>query len=238
MRLFCSFQISELPIAYRMGLVSLIKESLRISDEDYYMRLYEGRQQTKPFVFAPFLKNFRIENDQIHLDECHLTISSPDHEFLLHLYNGLQKMKRFDYKQYVFNRKAIRLLPEVTIREPSVVFRTQSPLLVEDENGKPIAPYSPEYELHLQYLADLILRAYRGYGLESPLRVKPLQMKKVVIKERNHEFEDRFGQSQYLFFTAYQGRLLMTGHPEDLQLLYQLGLSKRRNQGFGLLQVD
>lgn len=238
MRLFCSFQVSKLPVAYRMSIVSLIKQSLRLSNENYYKNLYESRQRTKPFVFAPFLKNFQLGNDHIQLDELQLTLSSPDYEFLFHFYNGLQKMRNFEYKHYSFNRKVIRLLPELAIRESSVVFRTLSPILVEDENGLPMSPQSPEYAYHIQYLADLILREYRGHGLKAPLGVEPISMRKVVIKESNHEFEERFGESRYLFFTTYQGLLRLTGHPHDLQLIYQLGLSKRRNQGFGLLQVD
>lgn len=238
MRLVCTFQVSQLPVAYRMALVSLIKESLRHSDETYYQRLYESGQRSKPFAFAPFLKNFKVDGNDYQLDECRMTISSPDHEFLLHVYNGMLRKKYFDYKQYSFQRKQIRLIPERTIREPRVVFRTLSPILVENKEGRPLAPDSPDYETELQYLADTILRSYRGTGLQEPLRFSPLQMAKTVIKERNHEFEERFGPERYLYFTAYKGRFQLQGHPDDLQALYQLGLSKRRNQGFGLLEVD
>lgn len=237
MRLICSFVAEKMPVSYRMMLVSVIKESLRMSDEQYYKRFYESAS-TKPFAFSTYLKDFHFVDEEVHVKGLTMTISSPDHEFLLHLYNGLQRKQVFSYKQYQLVKEKIRMLPEKMVTDSTVVFRTLSPLLVEGENQKPVRPDDPSYEEHVNYLADLILRQYRGKGLFLPLIVRPLRWRKVVVKETNHEFEAVYGKNRFLYFTAHHGWFSCTGHPQDLQLLYQLGLSKRRNQGFGLLEIE
>ncbi|MCQ5364629.1 CRISPR-associated endoribonuclease Cas6 [Anoxybacillus salavatliensis] len=237
MRVICSFQVKKLPLHYRMAIVSIMKESIRASSEEYYEKLYMN-QKTKPFVFSPFLKNFCLKGDEIELDELRVVISSPDYEFLLHLYNGLQSKKRFEYKGYEFIRRKIVMGNEKKITSSVVIFRTLSPLLIEDEKKIPIAPDDPNYEKHINYLADTILYEYRGRGLYKPLTVRPIRFKKMVIKESNHQFTEKYGEQHHLYFTAYHGLFHMSGEPADLQLLYQLGLSKRRNQGFGMLEVE
>ncbi len=237
MRLSCFFTVSELPIAYRMGIVSIIKECLQLSDGPYFRQTYGNRLQTKPFAFAPYLHNFLIKKDRFLLEGLQITLSSPDHQFLLHFYNGLLQKRQFSYKGCQLSLKSTQILPEPTISSPSIICKTLSPLLIENKAGQPLAPSSPDYEYHFNYLADIILKEYRGQGLLKPLKMKPLDMKKVVIKETNHEFEARFGKEKYLFFTAYQGLFELGGVPADLCLLHQLGISKRRNQGFGLFSL-
>ncbi|AST06689.1 CRISPR-associated endoribonuclease Cas6 [Anoxybacillus flavithermus] len=238
MRIICSFEVKKIPLHYRMMIVSILKESIRASSEEYYERLYAQENATKPFVFSPFLKNFRFKGDEIELDELRVIISSPDYEFLLHVYNGLQSKKRFEYKGYELIRGKTVMGDEKKITSSTVVFRTLSPLLVEDENKSPIAPDDKNYEKHINYLADTILYEYRGTGLCRPLTIRPIRFKKMVIKESNHQFTEKYGEEQHLYFTAYHGLFKVSGDPADLQLIYQLGLSKRRNQGFGMLEVE
>ncbi|MFD1397018.1 CRISPR-associated endoribonuclease Cas6 [Kroppenstedtia eburnea] len=235
MRLFCAFKTGKLPIDYRMGIVSIIKESLKRSDPAYYRFWYEGSPpKMKPFTFSPYLKNFNPLGEEIALEELHVTFSSPDHEFLLHLYNGLHDISDLDYRGYGLVKNRLRMLPEQTIQTPVVVFKTRSPILVEDATGRPLKPEDNDYERELAYMADLALSNYRGYGLQDEFHMQPLNMKKRVLKESNREFRDQ--KEGYLYFTTFQGTLALKGHPQDLQLLYQLGLGHRR--GFGLGCVD
>ncbi|MBS2769937.1 CRISPR-associated endoribonuclease Cas6 [Anoxybacillus rupiensis] len=238
MRILCTFKTDKIPINYRMTIVSIVKEALKASDESYYQKLYRQGKRTKPFVFSVFLKNFEYEHDEIRLDELTIILSSPDYEFLLNVYNGLQKNKEFLYKHYQLSRKKMSIVKEKQVGGSKVVFRTLSPILVEDEQGLPVSPNDPSYEKHINHLANLILFEYRGVGLFTPLLIRPLKFRKMVVKESNREFESKFGHQSYLYFTAYHGFFEITGHPNDLQLLYQLGLSKRRNQGFGMLEVE
>ena len=235
MRLFCTFKTEKLPIDYRTGIISIIKESLKKSDPAYYRYWYEGRPpKMKPFTFSPYLKKFKHLGEEFDLEELHVTFSSPDYEFLLHLYNGLHGIGDLNYRGYTLTRGRVRMLPERRIRTPAVVFKTRSPILVEDSSSRPLGPEDDRYEQEFSYIADLSLSNYRGYGLQEKLLVQPLNMKKRVLKESIRGFREQ--QEGYLYFTAYQGTLSLKGHLQDLQLLYQLGLGCRR--GFGLGCVD
>ena len=239
MRISCFFEVRKIPICYRMAVVSIIKDALRTSDKQYYNRLYgDAKQVTKPFVFSTYLRNFHMGDKEIELDGLSVTISSPDYEFLLHLYNGLQKKERFLYKEFCFEKRRLRFVKEKDVNSSTIVFRTLSPILIENEQGAPVSPDDSNYERHVNYLANLILSRYRGIGLKRHLYVRPIRYKKVIIKESNHQFVERHSDDKYLYFTAYNGLFELMGHPEDLGLLYQLGLSKRRNQGFGQLEIE
>lgn len=41
-----------------------------------------------------------------------------------------------------------------------------------------------------------------------------------------------------MYFTAYKGLLKLEGAREDLNCIYQAGVSRRRSQGFGLLDIE
>lgn len=234
MRFTVSFKAQEIPLGYRMMMVSIIKEALITADKQYYQDFFENKKdKMKPFSSAVFLRNFKMHNKTIKLDELDFTISSPDQEFMLRLYNGLIQLKQIQYQGFKLQRKKIRPIQEKVIRSNSVLFRTFSPILIENKEGKPIAPYDSSYKENVNYFADLILTNYRGKGLKKELDVRVGKMNKQVIKERLQEDKDN-----YLFFTAYKGLLLISGDPTDLQLLYQLGLSKRKSQGFGLIEVE
>lgn len=239
MRITVPFETKKVPIAYRMMLVSLIKDSLKKANEAYYQKLYiEKKRDMKPFASAVYLKNFSIKEDTIDLEELNLTISSPDQEFMFNLYNGLLKTKQFEYQSFNMKRNKIMLQTEKNIISDKVIFRTLSPILIEDKDSCPLSPYDEKYEENLNHYADLILKSYRKHGLKQKLKVKPELMKKQVIKEQNHYFRENHGKKKWLYFTAYDGTIKIQGHITDLQLLYQLGLSKRRGQCFGLLEVE
>lgn len=233
------FTTTKIPLAYRMMIVSLIKESLRKADATYYKKIYETeKNEMKPFSSAVFIKNIQIQKDVIDLNGINVIFSSPDQEFILHLYNGLLKTKIFIYKDFMLQREKIRIIPERRINSDSVVFRTLSPILIEDKKGVPLAPGDNEYVENINYYANLILNAYRGEGLQRELKIFPGKMSKQVVKESNHYFDENSRSGRWLYFTCYKGFLKLQGAREDLQLLYQLGLSKRRGQGFGLLEVE
>ncbi|NLC52117.1 MAG: CRISPR-associated endoribonuclease Cas6, partial [Firmicutes bacterium] len=231
--------VKEIPLSYRMMLVSIIKESLRKANPTYYQKIYElNKGKMKPFSTAVFLRNYSISDEKISLEQLNYTISSPDQEFILYLYNGLLQLNFLQYQEYKLYRTNIRLVHEREIRSNAVLFRTLSPILVEDREGKPVAPFDPKYPEHLNYYADLILKSYHGFGLRKELIIKPGKMRKQVIKEVMKLSKDEGREGEKLYYTAYKGFLYIKGDPGDLQLLYQLGLSKRRSQGFGLLEIE
>jgi len=239
MRFAVSFKTNMIPLAYRMMVVSIIKESLKTANTTYYQHLYGfGKNRMKPFASSVYLNSFQVNDDKISLDGFTVIFSSPDQEFILYLYNGLLQNKFFRYQNFNIQRGQIKIVPETMISSNSVIFRTLSPILIEDRQGKPLAPGDPEYSTNVNYFADLVLKGYRGRGLVQELKVIPLKMKKQVIKENNHQFCEHANSERWLYYTGYKGFIQLKGEPEELRLLYQLGLSKRRGQGFGLLEVE
>jgi len=241
MRLRCEYKTDKIPVAYQMMFVSLIKEALRASDQDYYEKLYKykhvSNKQSKNFTFAVYVKDYDIAGEVFYIkDKVVFNISSPDLEFIIKLYNGLLKVKRFEYKEYLLNRIRIDLVREKEITSSEVVFKTLSPICIKSKNNKYLRLEDKFYVDELNYIADIALCNYRGQGLRKKLRFVPINMRKTVVKEEIRDYEINTG-NKYIFVHAYTGIFKLIGDVEDLKDLYALGISFMRNQGFGMVEV-
>ncbi|KRQ85893.1 CRISPR associated protein Cas6 [Caloramator mitchellensis] len=240
MRLKCIFNADRIPVAYNMMFVSLIKECLKIVDEKYFNEifLFENRanKMSKPFAFSVGIKGFELQGDEFIISgDVELIITSPDTRFFINLYNGLLRIHDFRYKNYLIKKKKIILLREKQITQDEVVFKTLSPVCFKNKSGRFLDIEDNEFTEELNYLADLVIKNFRGYGLKRKLSFKNVSLRKRVVKiDRNYcaeKEEDKYKVN------AYFGEFKLSGDAEDLNLLYQLGLSFRRNQGFGVLEV-
>ncbi|NGP44617.1 CRISPR-associated endoribonuclease Cas6 [Bacillaceae bacterium SIJ1] len=239
MRFAVTYQTDVLPLSYRMTVLSLVKEALRTADQTYFEELYEERNHLmKPFSYSVFLHDFTFQGDQIQLSSLTITFSSSDMEFMLHLFNGLQQLKTFQPGNYPWVQKQMRMVKETSITSSSAIFRTLSPILIESKDGKPVSPEEPNYAKEFQYYAHLKIREVFQREPLRPIEITAGSMKKMVIKESNQWLRQKEPSAKYLYFTAYQGRVRLQGHPDDLQLLYQTGVGKRSAQGFGLLELE
>lgn len=234
MRIRIHYKVEKLPIAYRMGIVSLFKEALKISDEQYFSTIYSSNNQMRPFCFAPYLVEPVIENETIKLKKMSITVSSSDTEFLLHLYNGLNHIQVFNYQGSEWRKEKIKMLREKEISSSTVVFKTLSPLLIEDNTGKPLSPQDHRFQEEFNYYANLMLQELHGRNLIREIRILNHNLKKTVIKEKNQNWD----KPGYMYFTAYKGLIQLEGAREDLQFIYRNGVSRRRSQGFGLLEIE
>lgn len=219
-----------------MKVYSLLKDAIRRADPSYYDKMFENnRHEIKPFSFAIFLKDFTITDTKILLKEFTITISSTM-EFAIHAFNGLRELSTYEVEGVTWKQTNVQLLKEAEIMSGSVYMRTLSPILIENKEGKPLSPTDEEYETELNYFANLQVKQAVDRELYKPICFTPVQMKKTVIKESNRFFRQSKNESS-LFFTTYRGSLKLEGHPEDLQLLYQLGIGKRTSF-FGLLEYE
>lgn len=231
MRFSVGYNVKRIDVAYRMHVYSLIKEAISIADKDYYERIFvQSERKIKPFTYSAYLRNFTIEHFDILLDEIIISISSPDMEFAVHCFNGLQKLKEHRVGKDIWVQSHLRLLNEHSITSRKVVYQTLSPILIENREGKPLAPNNLDYEKELNYYANLQVLQFAGRNLYEPLHFQSIDLKKQVIRERNRHMNP----DTFLYFTAYKGIFSLEGNPQDLQLLYQLGLGKR-NAYFGML---
>lgn len=238
MRFSITYEAKKLPIGYRMTVVSLVKEALKLGNEDYFKEVYEkNKNEMKPFSFAVYLRNFKYEDTKILLDSLTVTFSSPDATFMIHLFNGLQQLHTYHAREGIWKRISIEMVKEVEHTYHAAVYRTLSPILIENKHGKPVHPHEEDYAENFRHYSNLRIKNFKGRAPYQEITVEPLGMKKQVIKENNSEF-NKAKKGDFLYFTAYQGHLKLYGHPDDLQLLYQTGVGRRASQGFGLLEFE
>lgn len=241
MRLQVSFDTDKIPVAYNMLVVSLIKESLKRSDFKYYKRLFNYRdrknKKSKNYCFSVDLKNYEIRNDDFLIKGgVIINFSSPDNEFTLNLHDGLKEIEDFRYRIYNLLKKTIVEVKEKKIDKDKVMFKTLSPMYIKNREGIHLTPQCGEFERELNYIANIILNNYRNYGLKKRLYFEDIDMRKRVVKEYVRDFKKITGK-KYMYINAYGGRFALKGDKDDLNDLYKLGISFRRNQGFGMLEI-
>lgn len=245
MRFKAIFKLKEkkIPISNRFMIVSLIKKAIELGDENLFEELYfyQGKKnkKTKSFTFAIYLNDFNIKDEYIELNgDLSITISTSDYNIGIGIYNGLLKLKdnEFKYKKYTLVMKKIILLKEKKVKEEEIVCKTLSPIYIRDIDGNPIEVENENFEKGLNYISDVFLKSYRGYGLKKELKFQKVKMKKQVVKEEIECFINKT-HKKYMFINCYSGIFKLEGDIEDLNLLLQNGLGYRRNQGFGTIDL-
>lgn len=253
----------KLPILYRQRFMDLIISALKLSDETYEQSLYpnKGNQSritkvVKPFAFAVSIPEFELKKEKFKIDNEYeiedivfylkdhgtlgLFVSSYDGEFLMHLYNGVLKMDSFIFNQdLVLKVKRVRMLNERRISEKAVLYKTMSPVLIEDKNEKPILPdisNLAEFNENFNIIHDKILKDIRGFGLYNELLFTPVKIKKQVVKHTIEEFR-KLTKKPYFVFTTFEGIFKLEGDERDLEALYKIGIGLRTGQGFGMVEV-
>ncbi|OQB73541.1 MAG: CRISPR associated protein Cas6 [candidate division TA06 bacterium ADurb.Bin131] len=274
MRIKISFKVEKLPILYRHRIMSLIKESLKQSDPEYKNSLYpdkksEYSKKVKPFTFSVFIppgcerkkekflvdENIEVEDIVFYFPpdlSLSLFISSCDYQFIINLYNGLLQIKQYTFDplnsiKMTFER--VFLLNERKINTDQVIFKTNSPILIEDEKSSPLLPPPLrensnllEFNGHFNAIHNKILQDLRekdgekGPGLYQTLEFEPLNIRKQVVKHTLKGFREKAGKP-YMVLTTFSGCFRLRGDPRDLQLLYQSGIGLRTGQGFGMVEV-
>lgn len=226
-----------------------------------------NREITKPFSFCVLMpknrqirrekfsvdNDFYVEDTVFYFDENdHLSmiLSSWDPKNLINLYNGLLSLKTFPFNNEInMQIERILLINEKKIEKETVSFKTLSPVLIEDKNDKPILPDCLEslvttgsmesnnrFEEHFNAVHDRILKDLRGRGLKREIKFLPEKIKKQVVKHTLKGFREKTGKP-FMTLTCFEGFFKLAGDPEDLQMLYQIGIGLRTGQGFGMVEV-
>ncbi|KYO67321.1 CRISPR-associated endoribonuclease Cas6 [Thermovenabulum gondwanense] len=241
MRFTAIFSTDKLPQANNMLFVSLMKEAIQKSNPEYYEKIYfyDGKKNKRPknFCFSIFVKDFEVMDEFYHIkDKIFLNISTPDYECGVNIYNGLLKIKNFNYKNFYLNREKIFLVREKKINDNQVVFKTLSPILIKDKNNNFLEPKNEKFNEEMNYICNEILRNYRGIGLKRPLTFQDISLRKKVVKQEIEGFTQITGKKIF-YANAYAGLFKLEGDVSDLDDLYKLGIGFRRSQGFGMIEV-
>ncbi|WP_456455741.1 CRISPR-associated endoribonuclease Cas6 [Thermovibrio sp.] len=266
MRLKVSIRTKKVPILYRHRVISLFKEALKISDEEYKDFLY-AENSPKPFTFnLHFPKGYRIEREPLLIDEeftlenvetfyisesqsLTLYISSPDYRFLVSLYNGLLKLREFDFssdktmitggEKLSWRVEKIVPLRGRPVLKSKVIVKTCSPLLLEESREKvkkPVLFDEERFNEVFNEVSDKKLKTLRGEGLKKRVFIRVLSAERVVVKHTLDGFRKLTGKP-YMFLTASKGIFELSGDIEDLNYLVEMGLGSRTGQGFGMVEV-
>ncbi|MEJ5173151.1 MAG: CRISPR-associated endoribonuclease Cas6, partial [Hydrogenothermaceae bacterium] len=177
-----------------------------------------------------------------------LYISSIDYRFLISLVNGLRKVKVFNLsneenmlvngEKIYLELVDIKVLKERPIQSKTVIFKTNSPIIIEDKNDNPVIFDDENFEKELNEVTNRIFMSdiVKGRGLSEPLKFEPINMKKQVIKHTLKSFREKTGKP-VMYLTGSSGIFKLTGHPKDLEILYKIGIGNRTGQGFGMVEV-
>lgn len=241
MRLSCEYRTEEVPVG-QMFMVSIVKEALKSTDREFFEELYtydgdRSNKRSKNYCSSLFLKDFERKEDVIKInDRVIFNFSTPDYEFGVNLYNGLLMVDEFNYKNYVLNKIRINLLKEKEIEDNRVRFKTLSPICIKDKNNRFLNLDDKNYLIELNYIVNEVLKNYRGTGLQKELKFNPVNMQKVVVKQKIEKFTKNTGRPYY-YINSFKGSFELEGAVEDLRDIYQLGIGFKKSQGFGMLEV-
>lgn len=241
LRVILESKDNRIPKSNRFMSTSIIKKAIELGDEELFKELYfykgKKNKKIKPFVFGLYLNDFNIKEDYIELNgDIAITISTSDYNLGIAIYNGLLSKNEFKYKDYTLIRKKISLIKEKKVTESSILCKTLSPIYIKDKSNKPVQLEDKNFEIELNYISNLFLKTYRGYGLKKELNFTPIKMKKQVVKEEINGFK-KVTNKKYIFIDSYAGMFSLEGDKEDLDLLLQNGLGFRRSEGFGLIEL-
>lgn len=213
MRLSVTYESGTFDIAYRMMFLSLIKKALSTEDQEYFEKLYKYEDKSnkaiKNFCYSVFFENLKQDKskNEITCDSVRFNISSPDSVFMLKLYNGLVKTEEYTYKNYKLKKVKVEIVKEKKIENDYAMFKTLSPLYLQNIDKKPITVEDEGFEERLNHVANLILESHRGYGLKKKLEFINLNMKKVVVKEKLTKFTEKTNK-EYMFINASKGEFV------------------------------
>lgn len=217
-----------LPKDYRSGFMSLIKKAIQEADPRLF-DCYYNQRMLKPFTFSTFFPymngtydgRFNVGN------EVRINYSTSSLELATHLYNGFYKVRNFQLFENALTQKRITMRRFDEIRSKEVVFKTASPVLVNNigKSDWYLLPGEEGFLDGLRFAVGEIAKAFLGKTGSVDIEFVPIQIKRKVVRHYNMDM------------SSLVGLFKLKSEPEILQLIYDVGLGVRRSQGFGMLEV-
>ncbi|MTB64585.1 CRISPR-associated endoribonuclease Cas6 [Streptococcus sp. zg-86] len=228
----------ELPINYNYLVQSMIYALLRknsdfsrfVHDQGFskgLTRIY------KLFTFSQLIGQYQIVQDKIvFLHTIVLQIRSIDQALILQIVNSLLEDKEVELagQRLVVRDVQVSL---VALEESDYQIRMLSPVIArstDKESGMTTfyRPDEKEFSSRLIRNFQNKYKAYYGVESDSSFSIQPLHsnsFRKVVTKYKN------------FIMTAWSGDYLISGKPEVLDFLYQVGLGEKNSMGFGMFRI-
>jgi CRISPR-associated endoribonuclease Cas6 len=230
MRITVSYLLADkhLPLDYRRGFAALVKEALKRSNSELFTRYYGTLHVLKPFTFSvyfPGLVGQAGERFDVG-DRAILNFSTSSYELGTHVYNGLLAFSTFPLFDNNLKLVHIQLGRTLTLDQEVVTFRTLAPVLVNNKGSADwyLLPDQEGFEEGLDFAVKEIAGTFLGIE-DVAIEFEPISIRRKVVRHYNMDMQ------------GFVGIFELRGHPDVLNLIYQIGLGVRRSQGFGMLEV-
>jgi len=238
MRLKADFKMSTewLVKDYRSIFMAMIKSVFMNYDPVLYTHLYgtdeQPRKVNKPFTFSVRFPQYKgIEgNKMLCGNKISLLFSSDEEILVTAFYNGLRAKKKIiigENYPITFELEHIQLLPLKRIQTNKVLFRTISPVLVNDKgsNLNYLSPANPEFARAFKFIIAELANNFKIPCTEEMINFEINVMKKLPLSHYNQTM------------TSWLGEFVLEAPANVLQLVYDTGIGVRRSQGFGMLEI-
>ena len=238
MRLKADFKMSTdwLVKDYRSIFMALIKSVFMKNDPLLYVNLYgteeQKRKVNKPFTFSVRFPQYKgIEgNKMLCGNKISLLFSSDKETLITAFYNGLKVKKSVTIGEnypMTFELEHIKLLPLKRINTNKVVFKTISPILVNDKgsNLNYLSPAKPEFTRAFKEIIVIQANNFQIPCSDEMIEFEINAMKRLPLSHFNQTM------------TSWLGEFVLEAPANILQLVYDTGIGVRRSQGFGMLEI-
>lgn len=231
----------RVPRHYHFQMSSLVKNALSVTNPDLVNTLYyfsdgKANKQIKPFTGYVQMTDYELLDDEfIVRGEIRLTISSPDVEFILHLYNGFIQQREYRYKHFEFTVSHVKVLQEKLPQTGKVLCQTKSPIVIRNRQGEFLNIEDSDYLAELNYISNECVKQLEGRSLYSPIKLTPVLMTKKVVQLKHEAFK-KLNPQHIMYLNAFQGSFILEGDPRDIRLLVQTGLGFRRSEFLGFIE--
>lgn len=230
MRFEISYKLSNnlLPVEYRRGFASLIKEAIQRASPRVFERYYHSLHVLKPFTFSVYFPGLRgRKGDSFEVGEraiLHFSTSAP--ELGVSVYNGLRALRTYPLFDNTLVLEHINLERRVVIREESATFKTMAPVLVNNKGDANwyLLPEEAGFDEGLEFAIKEVARVFLG-NADASVEFDPIQIRRKVVRHYNMDMQ------------GFVGVFELRGDPALLNLIYDIGLGVRRSQGFGMLEL-
>ena len=221
---------------YRSIFMALIKSIFMKYDPVLHTHLYgtdeHKRKVNKPFTFSVRFPQYKgIDGNKVLCGNMiSLIFSSCEESLVTAFYNGLRAQQKIiigENYPITFELEHIQLLPLKRIQTNKVLFRTISPILVNDKgsNLDYLSPAKPEFARAFKFIVAEQANNFKIPCSEEMIDFEINAMKKLPLSHYNQTM------------TSWLGEFVLQAPANVLQLVYDTGIGVRRSQGFGMLEI-
>lgn len=231
----------KINIDYDAYILSLIKTGLSAENQTLFKELFE-KPTPKLYSTSVFFPNATFTKDSIILDksgEMKLYFSTSNTNLAINFYNSFIYLNHLDAEklpfghEYLADVKKLYTIELPTITKDRVIFKTMSPIVVRNDDGRFISCPSDSTEEEIAKFNDALRRNTFNKLSDNEqlastvkdLKFRPLRMRKTVRKS--------FG----LNIECTKGIFELEGNPTLLNFVQESGLGEKTGTFSGMISL-